>query len=49
MMRYAALHYEKFDYPWLAAGVGMSNSVIVILVEVINLLNLANITGGDTS
>ena len=27
----------------------MSNSVIVILVEVINLLNLANITGGDTS
>ena len=49
MMKYAALHYEKFDYPWFAAGVGMTNSVIVILVEVINLLNLANITGGDTS
>ena len=49
MMRYAALHYEKFEYPWLAAEVGLLNVVFVFLVEVINLWNLSNITGGDTS
>ena len=49
MMRYAALHPEKFDYAWLAAGIGMVNVVIVVLVEVINLWNLSNITGGSTS
>lgn len=49
MMRYAALHPDKFEYPWTAAVVGLINGVFVFLVEVINLWNLANITGGDTS
>ena len=49
MMRYAALHPEKFAYPGLAAIVGLLNAVLVFLVELINLWNLSNITGGDTS
>ena len=49
MMRYAALHPEKFSYPGIAAIVGLLNAVLVFLVELINLWNLSNITGGDTS
>ena len=43
MMKYASLHPKQFDYPWLAAGIGMINGVIVLAVEVINLWNLSNI------
>ena len=49
MMRYAALHSEQFVNPGVASFVGMINAIFVFLVEVINLWNLSNITGGDTS
>ena len=49
MMRYAALHPEQFVNPGIASFVGMINAIFVFLVEVINLWNLSNITGGNTS
>ena len=46
MIKYAVLHWDYFEYPIAAASTGLINALIIILVEVINLWNLANITEG---
>ena len=48
MMKYAAMHYDNFEMPIRAFCIGMTNFVMIFLVEFINLWNLSNITEGGT-
>ena len=48
MMKYAAMHLDKFENPLRAFLMGLTNAAIIMLVEIINLWNLSNITEGGT-
>ena len=48
MMKHAAMHYDDFEHPIRAFNMGLLKFVALMLVEFINLWNLANITEGGT-
>lgn len=48
MMKYCAMHYDKFENPGRAFVIGFTQMAMIVLVEVINLWNLSNITEGGT-
>lgn len=46
MMKYAAIHSQFFEYPWLSFLMGFLNMTTIYLVEFVNLWNLSNTTQG---
>ena len=46
MMKYSAIHPNHFENPMRAFTIGVIQTMIVFIVEIINLWNLSNITEG---
>ena len=46
MMKYAALHQDEFENAGMAFIMGLSNMVVIYIVEVILLWNLSSMTDG---
>ena len=46
MMKYAALHVDEFENVGMAFLMGLSNMLVIYIVEVINLWNLSSMTEG---
>ena len=48
MMKYVTMHPTYFDKPAKAFFIGLINATMIFFVELINLWNLSNITGGTS-